>query len=125
MSEINVVPLVDVTLVMLIIFMITAPAIQEWVSVRLPRATGGRSDIKEGIVISITKEGTIYFNRERVAQSDIEHRLSQLLADGSHPMFVRADREVSYGVVVDLVGKIKSLGGENVGLVVEGDGKAR
>ena len=125
MSEINVVPLVDVTLVLLIIFMITAPAIQEWVNVRLPRATGGRSDIKEGIVISITKEGTIYFNRERVAQTDVERYLSQLLAGGPRPMFVRADRDVSYGVVVDLVGKIKALGGENVGLVVEGDGKTR
>lgn len=125
MSEINVVPLVDVTLVLLIIFMITAPAIHEWVNVSLPRATGGRSDLKEGIVISVTKDGKIFFNKDQVPPPEIERHLSQLLAGGPRPLFVRADRDVTYGIVVDLVGKIKALGGENVGLVVEGDGSSR
>lgn len=120
LHDINVTNLVDVILVLLIIFMITAPMMQSGIDINLPRAKATPEDMGEGVVVTITKAQKIYID-ERV--SNLE-RFEGILSDvtrkkGSRSVFLRADKDVPYGLVIDVVGKIKSLGIENLGLVTE------
>ena len=120
LHEINVTNLVDVILVLLIIFMITAPMMQSGIDINLPRAKATPEDMGEGVVVTITKAQKIYID-ERVSNLD---RFEGILGDvtqkkGSRSVFLRADEDVPYGLVIDIVGKIKSLGIENLGLVTE------
>jgi biopolymer transport protein ExbD len=120
LHDINVTNLVDVILVLLIIFMITAPMMQSGIDINLPRAKATPEDMGEGVVVTITKAQKIYID-ERV--SNLE-RFSGILSDvtrkkGSKSVFLRADEDVPYGVIIDVVGKIKSLGIQNLGLVTE------
>jgi biopolymer transport protein TolR len=120
LHDINVTNLVDVILVLLIIFMITAPMMQSGIDINLPRAKATPEDMGEGVVVTITKAQKIYID-ERV--SNLE-RFSGILSDvtrkkGSKSVFLRADKDVPYGVIIDVVGKIKSLGIQNLGLVTE------
>ncbi len=120
LHDINVTNLVDVILVLLIIFMITAPMMQSGIDINLPRAKATPEDMGEGVVVTITKAQKIYID-ERV--SNLE-RFEGILSDvtrkkGSRSVFLRADKDVPYGLVIDVVGKIKSLGIQNLGLVTE------
>ena len=120
LHDINVTNLVDVILVLLIIFMITAPMMQSGIDINLPRAKATPEDMGEGVVVTITKAQEIYID-ERVSNLD---RFEGILGDvtqkkGSRSVFLRADEDVPYGLVIDIVGKIKSLGIENLGLVTE------
>ena len=117
--EVNFINLIDVTLVLLIIFMITAPTMQEWIDLDLPSAKASRTNISEGIVISVKKEGVVYIDRTRVPMGDFAKRFDDVWKKRSgEPVYVRGDREVQYGAVVEIIGYVKKLGGENVGLVV-------
>lgn len=117
--EVNFVNLIDVTMVLLIIFMITAPTMQEWIDLDLPSAKASRTNISEGIVISVKKDGVVYIDRTKVAAGDFADRFDEIWKKRSgEPVYVRGDREVPYGAVVEIIGYVKKLGGENVGLVV-------
>lgn len=117
--EVNFINLIDVTLVLLIIFMITAPTMQEWIDLDLPSAKASKTNISEGIVISVKKDGTVYIDRERIVSSDFNRRFGEVWKKRfGEPVYVRGDREVPYGNVVEIIGYVKKLGGENVGLVV-------
>ncbi|UCB52765.1 MAG: biopolymer transporter ExbD [Candidatus Zixiibacteriota bacterium] len=120
LHDINVTNLVDVILVLLIIFMITAPMMQSGIDINLPRAKATPEDMGEGVVVTVTKAQKIYID-ERV--SNLE-RFEGILSDvtrkkGSRSVFLRADKDVPYGLIIDVVGKIKSQGIENLGLVTE------
>lgn len=120
LHDINVTNLVDVILVLLIIFMITAPMMQSGIDINLPRAKATPEDMGEGVVVTITKAQKIYVD-ERVSNLD---RFEGILGDvtrkkGSRSVFLRADKDVPYGLVIDVVGKIKSMGIQNLGLVTE------
>jgi biopolymer transport protein ExbD len=120
LSEINVTPLVDVTLVLLIIFMVTAPALQQWLAVSLPRSTVGQADVQEGVVVTITRDLKIQIDQERVPYEDFSARFAAARTRiGDRPVFLRADEQVPYGKVVEIVGKIKSAGVDRLGLVEE------
>lgn len=124
MSMINITSLVDVTMVLLIVFIITAPALHEWIEVSLPKAEASRADLKEGLVVSITKSGDVYLDRRRVAMREFDAKFAEVWdRSGRRAVFLRADREVVYGTVMDVVGRIKALGGEDLGLVVESEPK--
>ena len=117
--DVNFINLIDVTLVLLIIFMITAPTMQEWIDLDLPSAKASRTNISEGIVISVKKDGVVYIDRTRVKMGDFAKRFDDVWKKRSgEPVYVRGDREVPYGAVVEIIGYVKKLGGENVGLVV-------
>ncbi len=117
--EVNFVNLIDVTMVLLIIFMITAPTMQEWIELDLPSAKAGKSNISEGIVISVKKDGAIYIDREKTLGDTFAQRFDEVWKKRSgEPVYVRGDRDVPYGTVVQIIGHVKKLGGENVGLVV-------
>ena len=122
--DISIINLIDVMLVLLIIFMMTAPAIQQWVDVDLPSAQVTRAKITEGIIISITEKGEGYVDREKIDFKDFDKKFADIWKKRSgEPVFIRADGEVPYRYVIDVLGTAKKLGGENVGLVIEEDKK--
>ncbi len=120
LTDINITNLVDVTLVLLIIFMIAAPLIHSGVKVDLPRMQSGAEVIQEGILVSYTHDDQIYIDGNLVTGSDFENRLIKLwVQSGRKPVLLSADSNVPYGKVIGLIDKIKSVGVENLGLIVE------
>lgn len=118
--EISFVNLIDVTLVLLIIFMITAPAMHDLVDVELPSAKASKANITEGILITVTKEGTVYVEKEKINTADFERRFNDLWKKRSgEPVFIRGDENALYGHIMNVLSIVKKIGGENVGLVVE------
>ncbi|MFC1541263.1 biopolymer transporter ExbD [Candidatus Latescibacterota bacterium] len=118
--DISIINLIDVMLVLLVIFMMTAPTIQQWIDVDLPSAEVSKVKITEGIVVSITDKGDIYVDREKIELKNFSDRFADIMKNRSgEPVFIRADSTVSYGNVIDVLGVAKKLGGENVGLVIE------
>lgn len=119
MSEINVTPFVDVVLVLLIIFMLTAPFLQGGIGVRLPKASAEGVDLREEIVITVTAQGDIYFNENSIAWKEFDHALRALLPQGRGRVYLKADEAVAYGRVVQVISKIKALGIQDLGLVTQ------
>jgi biopolymer transport protein TolR len=119
LAEINVTPFVDVMLVLLVIFMVTAPMMQEGIDVNLPQAQGKTLPSKEKrITISITKENEIYLNERKVEFSLLEDTLKKIYQNRSdREIFLRADQTVPYGFVVKTMGAIKSAGIEQLGMI--------
>ncbi|MGB8656671.1 MAG: biopolymer transporter ExbD [Candidatus Zixiibacteriota bacterium] len=120
LHDINVTNLVDVVLVLLIIFMIAAPMLQSGIDINLPRTKATQEDLGEGVVVTVTKEQKIYID-ERITNLD---RFEGILSDvtrkkGTKSVYLRADQGVPYGLVMDVVGKIKGLGIQDLGLVTE------
>ena len=120
LHDINVTNLVDVILVLLIIFMITAPMMQSGIDINLPRTKATPEDMGEGVVVSITKEQKIYID-ERITNLE---RFEGILTDvtrkkGSRSVYLRADKDIPYGLIIEVIGKIKSLGIQDLGLVTE------
>jgi len=120
-SQINVTPLVDVMLVLLIIFMVTAPIIQQGVEVSIPKVKAAALPGKEQeFVVSITREGETYLNDRKLERSELTDKLEAI----SHTrpdleVFVRADEQVAYGEVIRTMAAIKAAGIENVGMVTQ------
>jgi biopolymer transport protein TolR len=119
LAEINVTPFVDVMLVLLVIFMVTAPMMQEGIDVNLPQAQGKSLPSKEKrITISITKANEIYLNERKVEFSLLEDTLKKIYQNRSdREIFLRADQTVPYGFVVKTMGAIKSAGIEQLGMI--------
>ena len=106
--DISIINLIDVMLVLLVIFMMAAPTIQQWVDVDLPSAKVSKVKITEGIIISITKEGTIYIDREKLDFKDFNSRFAEIWKERSgEPVFIRADGEVAYQNVIDIIDTAK------------------
>jgi biopolymer transport protein TolR len=121
MNQINVTPLVDVMLVLLVIFMVTAPILQQGVAVDLPRAELGPLGGQEmPLVVSLTAGGDLYLNEDRVDREQLIARLAETAArrDGE-PVYVRADGGLPYGEVVGVMAAIRSAGIRNVGMVTQ------
>lgn len=118
LSEINVTPFVDVMLVLLVIFMVTAPLMQQGVDVNLPKARGKDLPPDERISLVIKKDRSIYLNDTRLSISDMRKKLQS--ASKLNPnVFLRADKDVPYGLVVEVMGEIKEAGIEKLGMVTE------
>jgi biopolymer transport protein TolR len=126
-SEINVVPYIDVMLVLLIIFMITAPLIQQGVEIDLPQASANPMppEQREPLVISVSKTGDFYLNigqdhDKPIAEDLLANRVAAVI--GNHPqtpVLVRGDRAVDYGRVTEAMVLLQSAGVEKVGLMTE------
>jgi biopolymer transport protein TolR len=125
-SQINVTPLVDVMLVLLVIFMVTAPIIQQGVQVNLPQAKAGAIEgTEELLVVTIAKNGKIYLNDNEMSLDELGKKLEairKLKADKQ--VYLRADQDVRYGVVMRTIAQIKQSGIEKLGMVTRptGDG---
>jgi biopolymer transport protein TolR len=120
LSEINVTPLVDVILVLLIIFMVTAPMMQRGVDVRLPRVESSTDTEDQKLVVTVARDERIYVNDQVVNINLVGDRLQKLArSTGNDFVFLRADREVPYGRVMMVMDAIKKAGIEKVGMVTE------
>ncbi len=121
MSDINVTPLVDVILVLLIIFMVTAPMMQQGIDVDLPQTTSRPIEgQEERIVITINSKREIFINQQKVDALLLRRRLEQSTATRlNREVLLRADRSVPYGFVVQTMAEIKNAGIEKLGMVTE------
>lgn len=121
-SEINVTPFVDVMLVLLIIFMVATPMMTEGLEVDLPQTKQVEvlpSD-QEHMVLTVRRDGRIYLEEYAIDNpSDLEGYLLRLVKDKNRTLFMQADREVPYGIVVEVMGQIKAAGIENLGVIAE------
>jgi biopolymer transport protein TolR len=121
MGEINVTPLVDVMLVLLIIFMVTAPMMVEGVDVSLPEATAKPlAAEKEPLVVTVDKSGQVFINNLQVQMDFLQDKLKKILEGRQNKeLFFRADKDVAYGWVVRVMSEIKAAGVEKLGMVTE------
>lgn len=121
MSEINVTPLVDVMLVLLVIFMVTAPMMQQGVQVNLPKAdTKAMTPAEESVVVSVDKSGKVFIDKDEVPAGDLRARLSAMFVTrAKKEVFLKADAGVPYGEVVRTMADIKGAGIERLGMVTE------
>lgn len=120
-SEPNVVPLCDVLLVLLIIFMVVTPLVKKGVDVRLPTALN-MIDYPENpeLVLSIKKDGVMYLNQDQVTMENLATMLEELMLTASDKkLYLRADQDLEFGVVVDVIAPLKEAGIEIVGIIAE------
>ena len=121
-SDINVTPLVDVMLVLLIIMMLVAPMLQQGVSVKLPTAenTIDKPEQQGQTVLAISKDKTIYLNAKPVQDNDLTRRISELLENKTDKIvLIKADEEVEYGAVMSAMDQLRQAGIEDIGLITE------
>lgn len=121
LSEINVTPLVDVMLVLLIVFMVSAPLMQQGVEVNLPKADAGALQQSEDpIVISIQKDESIIMSEKKYSIASLASKLASLAASKPNSqILVQADQEVNYGVVAKVMASLKKVRFTRVGLVTD------
>ncbi len=123
LSDINVTPLVDVTLVLLIIFMVTTPMLQRGVDIQLPTARVAEVKEEERITLTVTRDGRIFVNNEEVLRQNLEARLKAMAGPGKERvLYFRGDARVPYGLVIDVMDAIKASGIETVGMITERPG---
>ena len=120
LSEINITPFVDVVLVLLIIFMVTAPVLQSGIEVNVPKTKVVKEISEERLVISITKGQEVYLNNDHVKLDDLSAMLHQKIRDPrGQAVFVRADQDVAFGAFATVMSTVKAAGITNVSIVTE------
>ncbi len=125
-AEINVVSLIDVMMLLMVIFMITAPMMQGGVDVALPKAQASPLDAKSGLVVSINNTGEIYVDQDRLSFDEFRAAFKALSEQhGKGGVYLRADQGVPYGTVVKVLAVMRSGGATDVGLVAEPEQSTR
>ena len=121
MSDINVIPLVDVMLVLLIIFMVTAPMMMHGVKVDLPRTESRNIKTEEDpLLLTITKKGDIFIEDYKVAFKDLKGKLERIFSNrAGKEILLQADKEVPYGVVMRIMAQVKEAGITKVGMITK------
>jgi biopolymer transport protein ExbD len=124
-SDINVTPMADIMLVLLIIFMITTPLLQTGITVNLPKAKypleAPDADSKEAIVVALDRQGRVYLGRNPITESALMDALVKRFSGGeiNKVMYLKADTAVLYGRVVEIVNECRKTGVEKIGLMTE------
>ena len=120
LAEINVTPLVDVMLVLLIIFMVTAPMMQSGIQVNLPSAETRSDPSSGGLVLTITKDRNIYLDGQIINIFLLESRMKNyFFGDKKKIVFIKADKKLDYGFIIDVMDALKKAGIETVGMIVD------
>jgi len=121
MAEINVTPFVDVMLVLLIVFMVTAPLLTVGVPVDLPKTRApALGQDREPLSITVKRDGTIYLQKEKVQQAALVDKLTAISANGyNQRIFVRGDTQANYGKVMEVMGLLAASGFTHIGLVTD------
>jgi biopolymer transport protein TolR len=128
LADINVTPLVDVMLVLLIIFMVTAPMLHQGISVALPKTamTNLRSTLEDPIVLSISRDGLYYINETPVARGLLKDRLRAILRGRKEKaVLLKADRSLSYGTVIETLDLLNRMGIESLGMITDTSGSTK
>jgi len=127
LAEINVTPLVDVVLVLLIIFMVTAPMLQMGIDVNLPRVKAKSINVsEEKLVLTINGKQEIYINEFKTTLPDLSAKLESIFKSRTdRELFMRADKEVPYGVVVQVMSEVRKAGIDKLGMITEPPRDAR
>lgn len=118
LAEINIAPLVDVVLVLLIVFMVTAPILQTGIEVRLPQTqTVASVDPQQRAVVTISREDVLFYRADRIHFSELGERLRMEVGDSGLPIFLQADEDVRWKTIVAVVDEIRMSGYERISLV--------
>jgi biopolymer transport protein TolR len=119
LSEINVTPLVDVMLVLLVVFMITAPMMQQGIDIQLPKtAASGIETKSEPMIITIKQNNVILINDTKVSMESVREKIKGVFKTRKDKqVYIKADKKVDYGTVAEVIADVKAAGIENVGLV--------
>jgi len=118
LSEINVTPLVDVVLVLLIIFMVTAPILQTGIEVQLPRTRAAKAvDPEQRAVVTISQDEVLYYRSDPINFNELGERLDQEIGKGSGPIFLQSDEDVRWKTIVTVIDEIRASGYEEINLV--------
>jgi len=120
LSEINVVPLVDVVLVLLLIFMLTAPMMYRGIDVNLPKTSSKPTAVEERMVLTLTKDQVIYLNERPVPLAGLDAQLRDIFKNrNDKTLYLKADQTLSYGFVVGTMDRVRRAGVEKMGMVTE------
>jgi biopolymer transport protein TolR len=123
-ADINVTPMADIMLVLLIIFMITAPLISQGITVNLPKAKNPldapEADREDAVTLALTREGRLFFNKTQINETELATKLAEWFSSKQEKwLFIRSDNAVPYGRVVDVVNICRASGIERIGLMAE------
>lgn len=121
LAEINVTPLVDVMLVLLIIFMVTAPMLSMGIDVNLPRVKAKSVDVaEEKLVLTINEAKEIYLNKTRIPLGELNPKLEAIFSNRiDREIFLRADKNIPYGFVVEVMSEVRKAGVDKLGMITE------
>ena len=120
LAEINIIPLVDVVLVLLLIFMLTAPMMYRGIDVNLPRAAAKPTAVEERMVLTVTKEQGFYLNDRRVTPAGLEDALRDAFRSRTDKtLYLKADAGLTYGAVIEAMDRVRRAGIERLGMVTE------
>ena len=120
LSEINIIPFVDVVLVLLLIFMLTAPMMYRGIDVNLPKAAAKPTAVEERMILTLTKDRTLYLNEKPVSLSTLETQLRDAFKDRTDKvLYLKADAALAYGAVVETMDRVRRAGIERLGMVTE------
>jgi biopolymer transport protein ExbD len=123
-SDINVTPMVDVMLVLLIIFMVITPMLQHGTSVNMAKATNTRdmqdADKEDAVLLAVTRDGKVYLQSDRIDPDQITTKVKDMLANKlDKTVYVKSDKDAKYGVVVTVVDNVRAAGVDSLGLLTE------
>jgi biopolymer transport protein TolR len=121
LAEINVTPLVDVMLVLLIIFMVTAPMLSMGIDVNLPRVKSKSVDVtEEKLVLTISESKEIFLNKTKLQLGELNSKLEAIFSNRiDREIFLRADKNVPYGFVVEVMSEVRKAGVDKLGMITE------
>jgi len=120
LAEINIIPLVDVVLVLLLIFMLTAPMMYRGIDVNLPKAASRPTAVEERMILTVTKDRTLYLNEKPVSLATLETQLRDAFkARTDKTLYLKADAGLAYGAVIETMDRVRRAGIERLGMVTE------
>ena len=126
LAEINVIPLVDVVLVLLVIFMVTAPMLYRGMDIKLPTSTSNTIRPEERIILTIDRDQKLYMDKDPVSVRQLEFKLKTVKQRNAEvAVYLRADRDVPYGTVVQVMDGVKRSGIEKLGMVTDPETQER
>ncbi len=127
LSDINIIPLVDVTLVLLLIFMVAAPMLQMGIDVNLPRVAARPVDVgEEKLVLTINADKEIFINRHKTTLEELNTKLANIFASRiDRDLYLRADETVSYGFVVKVMSEVRKAGVDRLGMITDPPGEEK
>jgi biopolymer transport protein TolR len=120
MSDINVVPLVDVVLVLLVIFMITAPMLYRGIDIDLPQSSANTIKPTQRVIVTVEKDETVFVDKDKIPLDQLEEKLQRIKAQSAETtIYLRGDKTVPYGTIIRVMDMIKKVGIEKLGMVTE------